>query len=91
MSKPNIFVTQIFCSLIFSAVAFAQPLPKIELKPFFPNLQIDRPVWMSQAPDGSGRFFVIAQAGTLLEAERSHERSHIPMTNGRAFPTCDRA
>src|SRR5450432_2369824 len=73
MSQPNIFFTQIFCSLIFSAVAFAQPLPKIELKPFFPNLQIDRPVWMSQAPDGSGRFFVIAQAGTIFVVKKGSD------------------
>ena len=73
MSKPNIFFTQIFCSLIFSAVAFAQSLPKIELKPFFPNLQIDRPVWMSQAPDGSARFFVIAQAGTIFVVKKGSD------------------
>jgi hypothetical protein len=38
--------------------AFVQPLPQITLKPVLPKLAIERPVWMSEAPDGSRRLFV---------------------------------
>jgi glucose/arabinose dehydrogenase len=73
MGKPNFLLAQIFCSLIFSAVAFAQPLPKIELRPVFPALQVDRPVWMSEAPDGSGRFFVVYQSGKILIVKKGSD------------------
>jgi glucose/arabinose dehydrogenase len=46
--------------------AAAQPLPKIRLRPAFPALTLDRPVWMCQAPDGSDRRFVVEQTGRIL-------------------------
>ena len=60
------FLAQIFCSLIFAGFASAQPLPKVEFRQVYTNLQIDRLVWMSEAPDGSGRFFAVGQAGKIL-------------------------
>jgi glucose/arabinose dehydrogenase len=56
-------------------LAVSQPLPKIELKQVFPNLQIDRPVWMSEAADGSGRFFVVGQAGKILVVKKESDGS----------------
>jgi len=41
-------------------------MPKVKLRPTFPALTLDRPVWMSQAPDGSDRFFVVEQPGRIL-------------------------
>ena len=73
MNKLKFFLAQLFYFLIFSGIVSAQPLPKIELKPAFPNLQIDRPVWMSEAPDGSGRLFVIGQAGKILIVKKSSD------------------
>jgi glucose/arabinose dehydrogenase len=73
MKKILFLSAQIFCSLIFAGIAAAQPLPKIELKQVFPNLQIDRPVWMSEAPDGSGRFFVVGQAGKILVIKKGSD------------------
>jgi glucose/arabinose dehydrogenase len=64
------FLAQIFCSLLLAGIAPAQPLPKIELKQAFPNLSIDRLVWMCQAPDGSGRRFVVGQAGKILVVKK---------------------
>ena len=34
--------------------------------PAFPALTLDRPVWMCQAPDDSGRFFFVEQPGRIL-------------------------
>jgi glucose/arabinose dehydrogenase len=70
MSKRKFFFAQFFCSLIFAGIVSAQPLPKIELRQVFPALQIDRPVWMSEAPDGSGRLFVIGQAGKIVIVQK---------------------
>src|SRR5580692_5833171 len=46
--------------------AAAQPLPHIRLRPAFPQLTLDRPVGMCQAPDGSDRRFIVEQTGRIL-------------------------
>jgi glucose/arabinose dehydrogenase len=73
MKRLPFLLAPIFCLLFVTGIAAAQPLPKIELKQVFPNLQIDRPVWMSEAPDGSGRFFVIGQAGQILVVKKDSD------------------
>jgi quinoprotein glucose dehydrogenase len=50
-------------------------LPQIKLQPVFPNLEIDRPVWLGEAPDGSGRLFVVGQAGKILIVKKGSDGS----------------
>jgi glucose/arabinose dehydrogenase len=53
----------LFC---FGHSLAAQPLPKIKMIKIFPALTLDLPVWMSEAPDGSGRFFIVEQSGHIF-------------------------
>lgn len=74
------------CLLVGSAGA--QPLPHIKLEPVFPNLKMPprpawlmdsiksiRPVWMSEAPDDSGRFFIVVQTGRILVLKKGSDGS----------------
>src|ERR1051325_1273869 len=44
----------------------AASLPKLELKPLWPNVAIQRPIWLCEAPDGSQRKFVVEQRARIL-------------------------
>ena len=44
----------------------AEPLPSIQTKVAFPALKLNRPLWLSEAPDGSKRLFVVQQDGKIL-------------------------
>jgi hypothetical protein len=70
-----------FSSLILIS-ASAQTLPQVVFKPVFPNLQggNGRPVWMSEAPDGSGRMFIVYQKGNILVAKKGSDDT-------KQFPT----
>src|SRR5256885_6358433 len=43
----------------------AETLPEIDLKPAFPKLKFNRPLWMEEIPDGSKRVIVIEQDGKV--------------------------
>ena len=58
-----------------SANLQGQPMPSISLRPVFPKLTEGRPVWMIEAPDGSGRFFVVYQKGLILIVNRGSDGS----------------
>jgi len=60
---------------LFAARLVAQPLPAIQLQPIFPKLTEERPVWLSEAPDGSGRMFVVYQTGKILVFQKHGDGS----------------
>jgi hypothetical protein len=70
MKKFPILATVVFCLFAPVMAATAQPLPQISLKPVFTQLQDDRPVWMSEAPDGSDRFFIVYQKGKIVVVKK---------------------
>jgi len=51
----------------------ADALPKLDVKPAYPNLKFTRPLAMVESPDGTHRKFVIEQAGRvwILPADRN--------------------
>jgi glucose/arabinose dehydrogenase len=59
-------IIAIFSSMLLLSAAPAASLPKVELQDAFPGLRIDRPLWLCEAPDGSGRFFIVEQHGRIL-------------------------
>jgi glucose/arabinose dehydrogenase len=60
----------------FGGAPAAQPLPNVKLRPVFPALMnMDHLVWMSEAPDGSGRFFIVEQAGRIVIAGKGTDGS----------------
>jgi glucose/arabinose dehydrogenase len=61
--------------LLAALASPAQPLPKIKMVPTFPALTLDRPIWMSEAPDDSGRFFIVEQAGRISIVQKGSDGS----------------
>ncbi|HTV40370.1 MAG TPA: PQQ-dependent sugar dehydrogenase [Candidatus Sulfotelmatobacter sp.] len=62
--------------LVLENSASADPLPHIALQRVFPALHGgQRPVWMSEAPDGSGRMFIVYQPGTILIVKKGSDGS----------------
>lgn len=67
MKRARFIITQTICCLsLLATSAMSQPLPKIELRAVFSDLALQRPVWMSEAPDGSDRCFILEQDGRIL-------------------------
>jgi glucose/arabinose dehydrogenase len=66
---------KIGCFVALAMAAAAQSLPKVAFQQVYPNLKIDRPVWLGEAPDGSGRLFAVAQAGIIYVFKKGADGS----------------
>jgi len=53
----------------------AQPLPKVKMTKIFPALTLDLPVWMTETPDDSGRFFIVEQWGRIFAVGKDTDGS----------------
>ncbi len=63
-------------SILFTAASPVRAaLPQIALTNAFPALPLERPIWMSQAPDGSSRLFIVEQRGRILIAQKGSDGS----------------
>jgi len=59
-----------------SAALSHAELPTVELVNAFPALPVERPVWMSEAPDGSARLFILEQRGRILIVQKDSNGSN---------------
>jgi glucose/arabinose dehydrogenase len=51
----------------------AENLPALALKDAFPELSFDRPLWLEELPDDSGRLVVVQQNGKVLLVPKSRK------------------
>jgi glucose/arabinose dehydrogenase len=63
----------VFLALLALPRASLAALPAISLREVFPALTLDRPVWMSERPDGSGQRFIVEQRGRVLIVPRGSD------------------
>lgn len=76
MKNPLSLLAKAVCvSALLAVSAAAQPVPQIQLQQIFPNLHVKSPVWMCQAPDDSGRFFVVGQDGIIYVLKKGSDGS----------------
>src|SRR5271170_217145 len=69
------FISAFILAGVFAlaVTAPAQPLPAMALKPVLEKLTDERPLWMAEAPDGSGRFFIVYQPGKILVVKKGSD------------------
>jgi glucose/arabinose dehydrogenase len=67
-------VAVVFCAS-FAGLISAQSLPRISLQPAFAKADLKRTLWMSEAPDDSGRMFIVQQDGRILVIAKGSDGS----------------
>jgi glucose/arabinose dehydrogenase len=65
------FQRRIGCGFFLAILLLPLPqagaaLPTVTLREAFPALIVDRPVWLAEASDGSGRVFIVEQQGRIV-------------------------
>ncbi|HUR46961.1 MAG TPA: PQQ-dependent sugar dehydrogenase, partial [Candidatus Saccharimonadales bacterium] len=57
------------CTLLAQSVSRSETtnnFPAVTMQLAYPELTVQRPVWLCEAPDGSGRIFLVEQTGKIL-------------------------
>jgi glucose/arabinose dehydrogenase len=65
----------VVASLAVSVIA--QPLPKVVLHSAFSAAKFNRPLWISESPDGTGRLFIVEQSGRILIGAKDSDGSSL--------------
>src|ERR1700722_3312494 len=73
MRNLSLAALAISALVAWTATAGAQSLPAVTLKPVFEKLSDERPVWMSEGPDGSGRLFIVYQKGKIAVVKKGSD------------------
>ena len=55
----------------------ASPLPAVFLKDAFPELRFERPIFLTDCGDKSGRIFVAEQAGRILVFDKKAQKTSV--------------
>lgn len=61
--------------LLVGLSGWTAPLPRIALEPVWPRLTLDRPLWLEELPDDSGRFLIVEQDGRVWLVEEGNDGS----------------
>jgi glucose/arabinose dehydrogenase len=60
-------------ALVAGPLRCQSALPRVEMQSIFPGLHLERTVWMSESPDGTGRLFIVQQAGRILIVKKGSD------------------
>lgn len=62
-------------TVLLAGAAVQAELPKVQLQPVFPKLELNRPLWLEDVPDASGRFLLLEQQGRVLSVQKGSDGS----------------
>ncbi len=70
------FLSLLAAAGVLSNLSASAALPKVKFEQVFPAARFDRPIWMEEAPDGSGRVFVAEQSGVIRIVHKGTDGSN---------------
>jgi glucose/arabinose dehydrogenase len=64
--RPYLFLLALVAPALVASAQTATNFAPVTMKLAYPELTVQRPVWLCEAPDGSGRIFLVEQGGKIL-------------------------